>query len=145
MTDSERNHVDNDDFVLTWTEARELVQSVEDAFAAADLTAIANGFTEDAVARFADFPEMHGRPEIMKFLTARFARTLGYKLTKTLQVLMGNRLANTWDASWTDAKTGGSMLGRGTEIWILRGRQIAVWDATFNVWEKGGAPATPVV
>jgi hypothetical protein len=54
-------------------------------------------------------------------------------------------LANTWDASWTDAKTGKSMLGRGTEIWILRGRRIAIWDATFNVWEKGGAPATPVV
>lgn len=137
--------MDNDDFVLTWTEARDLVQSVEDAFGAADLTAIAQGFTEDAVARFADFPEMHGKPEIMAFLTARFARTQGYKLTKKLHVLTGNRLANTWDASWTDAKTGKSMLGRGTEIWTLRGRRIAVWDATFNVWEKGGAPATPVV
>jgi nuclear transport factor 2 (NTF2) superfamily protein len=145
MIESERIHVDNDNFVLTWTEARELVQGVEDAFNAADLTAIASGFTEDAIARFADFPEMHGRPEIMTFLTARFARTLGYKLVKKLQVLTGNRLANTWDASWTDARTGKSMLGRGTEIWILRGRRIAVWDATFNVWEKGGPPATPVV
>jgi len=137
--------VDNDDFVPTWTEARELVQAVEDAFGAADLTAIAAGFTEDAIARFADFPEMHGRAEVMNFLTARFARTLGYRLTKKLQVLTGNRLANTWDASWTDAQTGKAMLGRGTEIWILHGRQIAVWDATFNVWEKGGPPATPVV
>lgn len=145
MIEAERIHVDNDDFVPTWTEARELVRGVEDAFAAADLTAIANGFTEDAIARFADFPEMHGRAEIMRFLTARFARTQGYKLTKKLQVLTGNRLANTWDASWTDAQTGKSMLGRGTEIWILRGRKIAVWDATFNVWEKGGSPATPVV
>ena len=137
--------MDNDDFVLTWTEARELVQSVEDAFGAADLAAIAEGFTEDAVARFADFPEMHGKREIMAFLTARFTRTQGYRLTKKLQVLTGNRLANTWDASWTDAKTGKSMLGRGTEIWILRGRRIAVWDATFNVWEKGGPPSTPVI
>ena len=145
MIDFERHHVGNDDFVLTWTEGRDLVHAVEDAFGAADLTAIANGFTEDAVARFADFPEMHGRADIMKFLTARFARTLGYKLTKRLQVLTGNRLANTWDASWTDAKTGKAMVGRGTEIWILRGRQIAVWDATFNVWEKAGPPATPVV
>jgi len=137
--------VSNDDYVLTWTEARDLVQTVEDAFGAADLAAIANGFTEDAVARFADFPEMHGRSEIMTFLAARFARTLGYKLTKKLEVLTGNRLANTWVASWTDAKTAKLMLGRGTEIWIMRGRQIAVWDATFNVWEKGGPPATPVV
>jgi nuclear transport factor 2 (NTF2) superfamily protein len=142
---AERNDVDNDDFVLTWAEARDIVQAVEDVFNAADLTAMLNGFTEDAITRFADFPEMHGRDEIMKFLTARFARTLGYRLTKTLQVITGNRLANTWDASWTDAKTGKAMLGRGTEIWIMRGRQIAVWDATFNVWEKGGAPATPVI
>lgn len=137
--------MDNDDYVLTWTEARQLVQAVEDAFAAADLTAISAGFTEDAVARFADFPEMRGRGEIMRFLTARFARTLGYKLSKTLQVLTGDRLANTWDASWTDGKTGKPMVGRGTEIWVMRGRQIAVWDATFNVWERGGSPTTPVV
>jgi nuclear transport factor 2 (NTF2) superfamily protein len=136
--------VDNE-YVLTWNEARQLVQMVEDAFGAADLTAIAAGFTDDAVARFADFPEMQGKDAIMRFLTARFARTLGYRLTKTLQVLTGNRLANTWDASWTDAKTGKPMVGRGTEIWVVRGRQIAVWDATFNVWEKGGPPATPVV
>lgn len=145
MTASERDHVSDDDYVLTWSEARHLVQAVEDAFGAADLTAISNGFTEDAVARFADFPEMRGRPAIMAFLNARFARTLGYKLTKKLEVLTGNRLANTWVASWTDAKTGKQMLGRGTEIWTMRGHQIAVWDATFNVWEKGGAPATPVV
>lgn len=122
-----------------------LVQAVEDAFAAADLGRIAEGFTEDAVARFADFPEMRGRAEIMRFLMARFARTQGYRLTKRLQVLMDDRLANTWDASWTDARTGKAMLGRGTEIWHVRDGRIAVWDATFNAWEKGGAPATPVV
>jgi nuclear transport factor 2 (NTF2) superfamily protein len=144
VTGSERVSND-DDYVLTWTEGRHLVQAVENAFNAADLVTIANGFTEDAVARFADFPEMRGRTEIMKFLTARFARTLGYRLTKTLQVLTGNRLANTWDASWTDAKTGKKMVGRGTEIWTMRGHQISVWDATFNVWEKGGPPATPVI
>ena len=135
----------DDDFALTWAEARHLVQAVEGAFAAADLPAIAAGFTPDAVARFADFPEMHGRDAIMAFLTARFARTQGYRLTKTLQVVMGNRLANTWTASWTDARTERPMVGRGTEIWILRGQRIAVWDATFNVWEKDGPPMTPVV
>ena len=137
--------MDNELLVLTWPEASRIVQDVEDAFGAADLAAIAAGFTEDAVARFADFPEMHGRAEIMACLTARFARTLGYKLTKTLKVLMGNRIANSWDATWTDAVTGKAMEGRGTEIWTLRGRQIAEWDATFNVKEQGGAPSTPVV
>jgi nuclear transport factor 2 (NTF2) superfamily protein len=145
MNKIEGEQVDNEEYVLTWTEARQLVQAVEDAFGAGDLAAIEKGFTEDAVARFADFPEMHGRDAIMRFLTARFARTQGYKLTKRLQVLTGNRLANTWDASWTDAKTGKPMVGRGTEIWVVRDRRIAVWDATFNVWEQGGPPTTPVV
>ena len=53
---------------------------------------------------------------------------------------MGDTLANTWDASWNDAQTGKPMLGRGTEIWVVRDGRIAVWDATFNVWEKGGPP-----
>jgi nuclear transport factor 2 (NTF2) superfamily protein len=131
--------------VMTWEAAQRLVRDVEDAFGAADLVRIERGFTQDAVARFADFPEMRGREAIMEFLRARFARTKGYKLTKTLHVLMGDRLANTWDASWEDARTGKPMLGRGTEIWHVRDGRIALWDATFNVWEKGGPPSTPVV
>ncbi len=130
---------------ITWDAAMRPVQDVEDAFGHADLARIAQGFTEDAVARFADFPEMHGRDAIMHFLRARFARTRNYRLKKTLHVLMDDMLANTWDASWEDAQTGKLMLGRGTEIWRVRDGRIALWDATFNVWEKGGPPATPVV
>ncbi len=135
----------NDAQALSWEAATRLVHDVEDAFGAADLARIARGFTEDAVARFADFPEMRGRDAIMAFLRARFARTKGYKLTKTLHMLMGEMLANTWDASWEDAQTGKRMLGRGTEIWRVRDGRIALWDATFNVCEQGGPPATPVV
>jgi uncharacterized protein len=130
---------------LTWDAAKCLVQDVEDAFGAADLARIEQGFTEDVVTRFADFPEMRGRAAVMRFLRARFARTNGYRLRKTLHCLMGDVLANTWDANWEDAKTGKPMLGRGTEIWRVRGHRIARWDATFNVWEKGGPPVTPVV
>jgi nuclear transport factor 2 (NTF2) superfamily protein len=130
---------------LSWDEATRLVQDVEDAFGAADLARIAEGFTEDAVARFADFPEMRGRAAVMEFLAARFARTKGYRLKKTLHVLMGDRLANSWEARWTDARTGKAMQGRGVEIWIVRGRRIALWDAAFNAWEEGGPPLTPVV
>jgi len=131
--------------VLSWDEAKRLVQDVEDAFGAADLDRIAQRFTEDAVARFADFPEMRGRAAIMSFLGARFARTRGYRLKKTLHVLMDDRLANTWDASWEDARTGKPMIGRGTEICVVRDGRIALWDATFSAWEKGGPPTTPVV
>ena len=130
---------------MDWGTAKRLVQDVEDAFSAADLVRIEQGFTEDAVARFADFPEVCGRDAVMAFLRARFARTKGYRLRKTLHCVMGDTLANTWDASWQDGQTGKSMLGRGTEIWIVRDGRIALWDATFNAWEKGGKPTTPVV
>lgn len=130
---------------MDWDSAKRLVQAVEDAFGAADLARIEQGFTEDAVARFADFPEMQGRDAVMAFLRARFARTKGYRLKKTLHCVTGDTLANTWDASWEDAQTGKQMLGRGTEIWQVRGERIALWDATFNAWEKGGPPTTPVV
>jgi uncharacterized protein len=129
---------------LSWIAAQRLVQDVEDAFDAADLARIEQGFTEDAVASFADFPEMHGREAIMRFLRARFARTKGYRLKKTLRVLMGDLLANTWEATWEDARTGKPMQGRGTEIWRVEDGRIALWDATFNAWEQGGAPNTPV-
>lgn len=130
---------------MDWDSAKRLVQAVEDAFGTADLARIEQGFTEDAVARFADFPEMRGRDAVMAFLRARFARTKGYRLKKTLHCVTGDTLANTWDASWEDAQTGKQMLGRGTEIWQVRGERIALWDATFNAWEKGGPPTTPVV
>ena len=130
---------------MDWDTAKRLVQDVEDAFGAADLTRIEQGFTEDAVTRFADFPEMQGRDAIMRFLTARFARTKDYRLKKTLRCLMGDVIGNTWDATWEDARTGKPMRGRGTEFWVVRDGRIALWDATFNVWEKGGPPATPVV
>ena len=130
---------------MDWDSAKRLVQAVEDAFGAADLVRIEQGFTEDVVTRFADFPEMQGRSAVMRFLRARFARTKGYRLTKTLHCVTGDTLANSWEASWEDAKTGKSMLGRGTEIWIVREGRIALWDATFNAWEKGGPPTTPVV
>jgi len=130
---------------MDWDSAKRLVQAVEDAFGAADLAQIEQGFTEDAVTRFADFPEMRGRDAIMRFLRARFARTKGYRLKKTLHCVMGDTLANSWDARRQDAQTGKSMLGRGTEIWIVRDGRIALWDATFNAWEEGGPPTTPVV
>jgi nuclear transport factor 2 (NTF2) superfamily protein len=130
---------------MDWDSAKRLVQEVEDAFGAADMARIEQGFTEDAVTRFADFPEMQGRSAIMRFLRARFARTKDYRLKKTLHCVTRDTLANSWEASWQDAKTGKSMLGRGTEIWIVRDGRIALWDATFNAWEKGGPPTTPVV
>ncbi len=50
---------------------------------------------------------------------------------------MGDVLANTWDASWEDAKTGKPMLGRGTEIWVVRGDRIALVGCDVQCLGKG--------
>jgi len=52
--------------------------------------------------------------------------------------LEGNVLANLWEGTWEDAKTGRPMTGRGLEVWTMRDGMIAAWDAAFNVWEQGG-------
>ena len=130
---------------LTFGEAKKIVQHVEDLFGKADLPNIIEGFTTDAVARFADFPELRGREAIGKFLTARFARQRDYRLKKHLRMVMDDMIGNEWHADWTDGKTGKKMRGRGMEFWTMRDGKIAVWDATFNVWEEGGGPSTPVV
>lgn len=130
---------------LTLSEAKKIVQTVEDLFGRADLANIIQGFTADAVVRFADFPEMRGRAAIEKFLAARFARQRDYRLTKHLRMVTGDMIGNEWHADWTDGKTGKRMRGRGIEFWTMRDGKIAVWDATFNVWEEGGGPSTPVV
>jgi len=66
---------------LTWISAARLVQAVEDAFDAADLDAIRAGFTEDP-SRGSPIPRAAGREAIMRFLTARFARTRNYRLKR---------------------------------------------------------------
>lgn len=136
---------EKDGGALTLEAARDIVKEVERLFATADLAGIVAGFTEDAVARFGDFPEMRGRAAIEAFIRARFARQRNYRLEKHLRMVMGDLIGNDWDAEWEDARTGKRMRGRGMEFWRMCGNRIAHWDAVFNVWEEGGAPSIPVV
>src|SRR5579872_6042546 len=102
---------------LTPAAAADIVKHVEALFARADIAGIVAGFTEDAVARFGDFPEMRGRAAIERFIRARFARQRHYRLEKHLRMVAGDLIGNDWDASWEDAKTGKKMRGRGMEFW----------------------------
>jgi nuclear transport factor 2 (NTF2) superfamily protein len=125
-------------------QALQLVKAAERCFASGDVASIVAGYTDDVVIRFADVPEIRGKAQAEKFLRARFARQKNYRLTKVLRMLEGNMLGNYWDGEWQDAHTGKQMVGRGTEFWTVRDGKIAVWEATFNVWEKGGKPLTPI-
>jgi nuclear transport factor 2 (NTF2) superfamily protein len=125
--------------------ALKLVQAAEDAFGRGDLEAILRGYTDDVIIRFADIPEIRGKAAAERFLRARFARQRNYRLRKRLRMLEGNMLGNFWEGEWEDAQTGKKMCGRGTEFWTIRDGKIAVWEATFNAWEEGGKPQTPVM
>lgn len=126
-------------------QALAMVKAAERDFAAANVAGIVAGYTDDVVIRFADVPEIRGKAQAEKFLRARFARQKDYRLTKVLRMLEGNMLGNYWHGEWQDAQTGKRMVGRGTEFWTLRDGKIALWEATFNVWEKDGKPQTPIL
>lgn len=121
----------------TLESASAYVKAVETAFGTGDVDQMIEGFTDDVVVRFADRPEMHGIAEVEAFLRLRMARQKNYRLKKHLRMLSGNMIGNMWEGEWEDAQTGKSMRGRGTEFWTMRGRKVAVWEATFNVWEAG--------
>ena len=121
-----------------------MVREAEHAFGTADIGAILDVFTEDVVITFADIPEIRGKVAAERFLRARFARQQNYRLTKFLRMVESNMIGNLWEADWVDAQTGQNMRGRGTEFWTVRDGKIAVWEATFNVWQDGGAPLLPI-
>jgi len=130
-----------------WTRAlaNALLRAVEDMFHRRDVDALVRGFTEDCVVRFAEQPELRGRAALRRLFTARLARQKDYRLGKTLMGLDGNVLANTWEGTWEDRETGKPMAGRGVEVWTMRDGMIAVWDAAFNVWERGGERKSAVM
>ena len=129
----------------TFEEARALVKAVEDAINRKDIDAVADGYTEDAVAHFGDFPEIRGRAAIRDFMATRWKRQQDYRLRKTLHAVMGNVIAGTWEGDWTDSETGKRMVGFGCEIWHMEGGRCARWEAAFNSREEGAGPSLAIV
>jgi nuclear transport factor 2 (NTF2) superfamily protein len=130
--------------ILSEKEALEMVKAAEKSFGDKDVDVIMSGFTDDIVVRFADQPELHGKEATEAWLKIRFSRQKDYRLTKTLRMLAGDMIGNSWEGEWEDAFTGKQMRGRGTEFWTLRNGKVAVWDATFNIWEKDAPPKPPL-
>ena len=123
--------------------ASTMVAAVEKAFGDRDIDVIMAGFTEDVVVRFADQPELRGKPALRKLLEQRFERQKGYRLKKRMRMADGDMIGNYWDGEWEDAFTGKVMLGRGTEFWTVRDGKVAIWEAAFNVWERDAPPPPP--
>jgi len=121
----------------TIDEARAFVAHVQSLFMPWDIPALLAGFTEDCVVRFGDLPEMRGKAALEQLFRSRSERQKDYRLKKELRALAGDTIANYWEGEWQDRATGKEMHGRGVEIWVMRGGQIAVWEAAFNFNEAG--------
>ena len=121
----------------TLDEARAFVARVESLFMPWNIPALLAGFTDDCIVRFGDLPEFRGKAELEKLFAGRSARQKAYRLKKELRALAGDMIANYWEGEWEDRATGRRMLGRGVEVWTMRGGKIAVWEAAFNVNEAG--------
>jgi nuclear transport factor 2 (NTF2) superfamily protein len=123
---------------ITWDEAEQMLRRSEDRFQRGDVEALISRYADDIVIRYADLPEIRGKAAAERFMRARFARQKDYRLTKTLFLVAGQKIGN----SWTDVPTGRQMAGRGIELLELRGGKVVRWEAAFNVWEVGNEAAT---
>ena len=130
---------------LTFGDAEAVLERAQRLMSAGDISEVMKTFASDVVVRFADLPETCGKPALENFLLARFARQKNYRLQKQLRTVSGKVIACYWEGEWEDGQDGREMQGRGIELLTVRGREIARWEATFNVWQKGSAPSLPIV
>ena len=130
---------------ISFGDAEAVLARAQKLMSSGDISEVMKTFASDVVVGFADFPEMHGRPPLEKFLLARFVRQRNYRLQKQLRAVSGRVIACYWEGEWDDGQDGRQMQGRGIELLTMRGDEIAKWEATFNVWEKGAPPSLPIV
>lgn len=142
--DQQKNYPASVPSCLTLEEARAMVAGFVEAFHSQDVEALAQGWCEDIVIRFADLPEIRGKAAAKQWVASRFARQRDYRLIKTFQAVTGDVLGDSWTGTWVDAITGKKMHGKGMEFLTLKENMIAVWEAVFNVWEEGKQGSTPV-
>ena len=132
--------------MLSEAAARAFVAHVESLFMPWNIPALLDGFTDDCVdqvRRPARVPRQGG---------ARKAVPQPQRAAEGLPPAQGipradraTAIANYWEGEWEDRATGKQMHGRGVEIWVMRGGRIAVWEAAFNVNEKGKPSAMGLV
>ncbi len=129
---------------MSVAEVKAMLAGIVEAFDNQDVEALASGWTEDIVIRFADFPEIRGKAAAKQWMASRFKRQKGYVLKKSFQAVCGDIVGDSWTGEWTDALSGKKMRGRGMEFLTMRGGKIAVWEAVFNAWEEGSEASVPI-
>ena len=117
-------------------EARDLVKLFAAVTTSKNVDDFLSGFTDDCIVHYGEFPLMTGKAQFRPFVEQMFSPRLeNFVCTKSLRSLNGNVIGGTWNATWIDGKSKQKKAGRGFEFWIMRGNQIARWDAAFNAWD----------
>jgi nuclear transport factor 2 (NTF2) superfamily protein len=137
--------LDNRSDALTLGEAERLLMHYQDLAGSGAPDRMIEAFTSDVIVRFADFPEMRGQAELKRFLVARVARQENYRLKKRLRAVSGDVIVCSWDGTWEDGRDGRLMQGSGVEFMTISGGKVKVWEAVFNVWERGTSSSLPIV
>ncbi|MEV0371191.1 nuclear transport factor 2 family protein [Streptomyces sp. NPDC050636] len=120
--------------------ALQKVQAAEDAWNTRDPERVALAYTEDSVWRNRD-TFVTGRPAIVEFLRAKWARELDYALRKELWSYGGNRIAVRFQYESHDA-TGQWWRSYGNELWeftedgLMRRREAGIHDVAIAESER---------
>ncbi|MFE9749376.1 nuclear transport factor 2 family protein [Saccharothrix saharensis] len=112
------------------------VQAAEDAWNTRDPHRVALAYTEDSAWRNRDV-FLTGRPEIVRFLTAKWERELDYVLRKSLWGFRENRIAVRFQYEWHDV-AGQWFRSYGNELWefadngLMRRREASINDVRID-------------
>ncbi|WP_031087025.1 nuclear transport factor 2 family protein [Streptomyces sp. NRRL WC-3549] len=116
--------------------AAQKVQAAEDAWNTRDPQLVALAYTPDSVWRNRDV-FVHGREEIVDFLTAKWERELDYALRKSLWGFHGNRIAVRFQYEWHDHR-GQWWRSYGNELWeftdqgLMSRREASINDVAID-------------
>ncbi|GAA1867457.1 nuclear transport factor 2 family protein [Myceligenerans crystallogenes] len=120
--------------------ARQKVQAAEDAWNTRDPQRVALAYTPDSVWRNrSEF--LHGRAEIVAFLTRKWERELDYALRKSLWAFHENRIAVRFQYEWHDA-AGQWWRSYGNEQWeftdqgLMSRREASINDVAIAGSER---------
>jgi hypothetical protein len=125
---------------FTLQTARQKVQAAEDGWNARDPEKVALAYTEDTVWRNRD-EFLHGRDEVVAFLTRKWERERNYALRKELWAFTDDRIAVRFQYEWQDAE-GGTWRSYGNENWeftaegLMRRREASINDVPIAAEER---------
>lgn len=120
--------------------AAQKVQAAEDAWNTRDPQRVSLAYTPDSIWRNRDV-FVHGRAEIVEFLTAKWDRELDYALRKSLWGFRENRMAVRFQYEWHD-QAGQWWRSYGNELWefsaegLMSRREASINDAPITEAER---------